>query len=323
VRNYPGIDAAGLIFPVVPGDGPGGDNGFEIAGRPPLPVGQMRYANHRWSDPGYFAAIGIPILRGHSFDENMQVHPHQVIISDSFARQYFSGEDPIGQHLLTMGRKPYEIVGVVGDTRTSASDLPQPMMYFPIYMADWVYASDYINGASLVIRSREDVAQFSAPVQSIFQQLDPDIPVSDVLTMDQIIGRNNVSASFDAILLLVFAIVSLVLAAVGLFGVLSYIVTQRTTEIGIRIALGARREQVMRLMIGDGLRPAAIGLALGLIASAGLTQLIASMLYGTTALDPAVFAVVSATLVVVASIACAVPAWRASHLDPITALRME
>ncbi len=323
VRSYPGIDAAGLVFPVVPGDGPGGDNGFEIAGQPPLPVGQMRYANHRWSDPGYFAAIDIPILRGHSFDENMQTHPHQVIVTESFARQYFPGEDAIGQHLITMGKKPYEIVGVVGDTRTIASDPPKPMMYFPIYMADWVYASDYINGASLVIRSRGDVTQFSAPIQSIFQQLDPDIPVSDILTMDQIIGRNNVSASFDAILLLAFAVASLVLAAVGLFGVLSYIVTQRTTEIGIRIALGARREQVMRLMIGDGLRPAIVGLVLGLIASAGLTQLIASMLYGTTPLDPAVFAVVSVALLAVAIIACAAPAWRASHLDPITALRME
>lgn len=253
----------------------------------------------------------------------MQTHPHQVIVTESFARQYFPGEDAIGQHLITMGKKPYEIVGVVGDTRTIASDPPKPMMYFPIYMADWVYASDYINGASLVIRSRGDVTQFSAPIQSIFQQLDPDIPVSDILTMDQIIGRNNVSASFDAILLLAFAVASLVLAAVGLFGVLSYIVTQRTTEIGIRIALGARREQVMRLMIGDGLRPAIVGLVLGLIASAGLTQLIASMLYGTTPLDPAVFAVVSVALLAVAIIACAAPAWRASHLDPITALRME
>jgi predicted permease len=323
VRNYPGIEAAGLVFPVVPGDGPGGDNGFEIAGRPPLPVGQMRYANHRWSDPGYFAAIGIPILRGHSFDENTQTHPHQVIISEAFARQYFPGEDPLGQHLITMGKKPYEIVGVGGDTRISAGEAPRPMMYFPIYMADWVYASDYINGASLVIRSHGDVTQFSAPLQSIFQQLDPDIPVSDVLTMDQVIGRNNLDASFDATLLLVFAVLSLLLAAVGLFGVLSYIATQRTTEIGIRIALGARREQVIRLMLGDGLRPAAIGLVLGLIASAGLTRLIKSMLYDTTALDPVVFAAVSATLLVVAIASCAVPAWRASRLDPITALRME
>jgi len=323
IRNYPGIEAAGLIFPVVPGDGSGGDNGFEIAGRPPLPVGQMRYANHRWSDPGYFAAIGIPMLRGHSFDEDLQAHPHQVIITDSFARQYFDGQDPIGQHLITMGKKPYEIVGIVGDTRISAGEPPRPMMYFPIYMGDWVYASDYVNGASLVVRSHGDVTQFSAPVQTIFQQLDPDIPVSDVLTMDQVIERNNLDASFDATLLLAFAVLSLILAAVGLFGVLSYLVALRTTEIGIRIALGAGRDQVMRLMIGDGLRPALIGLVLGLIASAGLTRLIKSMLYDTTALDPAVFAAVSVTLLVVAVAACAVPAWRASHLDPITALRME
>ncbi len=323
VRSYPGIGAAGLVFPLVPGDGYGGDNSFEISGQPLLPAGTARLAIHRWSDPGYFAAIGIPILRGHSFDENMKAYPHQVIISQSFARQYFPGEDPLGQHLITMGKKPYEIVGVVGDTRITESEQPQPMIYFPIYMADWLHPDDYVNGASLVVRSRGDATQFSAPIQSIFQQLDPDIPVSDILTMDQVSGRNNLDASFDATLLLVFAALSLVLAAVGLFGVLSYIVTQRTTEIGIRIALGAQREQVMRLMLGDGLRPAVTGLALGLIASAGLTQLIKSMLYGTTALDPAIFAVVSATLLVVAIIACAVPAWRASHLDPITALRME
>jgi ABC-type antimicrobial peptide transport system permease subunit len=141
--------------------------------------------------------------------------------------------------------------------------------------------------------------------------------------MDQRIGQSTLDASFDATLVLAFAGISLLLAGVGLFGVLSYIVAQRTTEIGIRIALGAQREQVMRLMLRDGLRPAVVGLVLGLVASAGLTRLIQSLLYGTAALDPVVFAVVSVTLLAVAAIACAVPACRASRLDPITALRME
>jgi ABC-type antimicrobial peptide transport system permease subunit len=144
-----------------------------------------------------------------------------------------------------------------------------------------------------------------------------------VLTMDQIVGQSTVNASFDATLLLAFAVISLVLAAVGLFGVLSYIVAQRTAEIGIRIALGAQRPQVMRLMLGDGLRPAVFGLVLGLIASSGVAQLIQSILYGTPALDPLVYALVSATLLLTAVVACAVPAWRASRLDPMTALRME
>ncbi|HXR39353.1 MAG TPA: ABC transporter permease [Terracidiphilus sp.] len=323
VRSSPGIEGAGLVFPVVPGDGEGGDNGFEIAGRPPLPQGQLRDALHRWADPGYFAAIGIPILRGRSFDDNPETHSDEVIISYAFAQKFFAGEDPIGQHLITLGRKPHEIVGIVGDTRTASSDPPQPTMYFSIYMADWVYSTDYLNAASLVVRSPSDVTQLSVPVQRIFQQMDRDLPVSNVLTMDQVIGRNNMDASFNAMLLAVFAGVSLLLAAVGLFGVLSYLVAQRKGEIGIRIALGAQREQVLRKVLLDGLRPALVGLAIGLAGSAAAAREIASMLYGTEPLDAAVFGAVSLTLLAVAAAACVVPAWRASRLDPMQALRTE
>ncbi len=323
VRNSPDVEAAGLVFPVVPGDGYGGDNGFTIVGRPPLPEGKLLDAIHRWADPGYFAAIGIPLLRGRSFDENPQTHPDEVIVTEAFARKFFPGEDPIGQHLNTMGNKPHEIVGVVGDTRTSVGDPPQPIMYFSLYMADWLYSSDYVNGASLVIRSRGDVTQLSMPTQRIFQQMDRDLPVSDVLTMDQVVGRNNLDASFDTLLLAVFAGVSLLLAGVGLFGVLSYLVAQRTSEIGIRIALGAQREQVLRKVLMDGLRPALLGLGLGLAASVAAVQQIQAMLYGTQPLDAGVFAGVGATLLLVAAAACLVPAWRASRLDPMRALRTE
>jgi ABC-type antimicrobial peptide transport system permease subunit len=153
--------------------------------------------------------------------------------------------------------------------------------------------------------------------------MDRDLPVSNILTMDQVVGRNTLDASFDATLLVVFAGLSLLLAAVGLFGVLSYIVAQRTSEIGIRIALGAQREQVLRKVLLDGLRPALLGLAFGLVASVGAVRLIQSMLYGTQLLDPAVFAAVSATLLLVSGVACIVPAWRASRLDPMQALRTE
>jgi putative ABC transport system permease protein len=318
VRNVPGVQAAGLINPVVPGDGYGGDSGFAILEHPAPPQGKLLYALHRWADPGYFAAIGIPILRGHAFDDNQRPgHATEVIISEEFARQNFPGEDPIGKHLRTLGQRPFEIVGVAGDTRYSAGEAVEPMMYFALD------ASDDTNDAALVIRSGRDVTQFALPIQRIVAQLDRDLSVSNILTMDQVVGRNTLDASFDATLLVVFAGLSLLLAAVGLFGVLSYIVAQRTSEIGIRIALGARREQVLRKVLLDGLRPALLGLAFGLVASVGAVRLIQSMLYGTQPLDPAVFAAVSATLLLVSGVACIVPAWRASRLDPMQALRTE
>jgi macrolide transport system ATP-binding/permease protein len=160
-------------------------------------------------------------------------------------------------------------------------------------------------------------------VQKAISGIDPTLPVTDVLTMNQLIDRSTGDASFSATLVLAFAAISLILAAVGLFGVLSYIVAQRTTEIGIRIALGAQPEQVMRLMLRDGLRPALFGLALGLVASMGVTRFLESMLYRTPQLDPLVYVVVSVTLLMAAIMACVAPAWRASRLDPMIALRKE
>jgi putative ABC transport system permease protein len=190
------------------------------------------------------------------------------------------------------------------------------MQYYPLFAGLW-------NNGTLFIRSGHDVEQLALPVQRIVQELDRDLPVSDVLTMDQLLGKSTLDTSFDATLLTGFAALSLLLAGVGLFGVLSYIVAQRTSEIGIRMALGAQREQVLRHVLLEGLRPALFGLAFGLAASVGAARLVRSMLYGTRPLDPAVFAAVAATLLLVAVLACMVPAWRASRLDPMRALRTE
>ena len=173
------------------------------------------------------------------------------------------------------------------------------------------------------MRTASDPLAISIPVQKKIAELDPELPVSDVLTMQQIIAQSLGNASLSASLMLAFAVLSLTLASVGLYGVLSYLTTQRTGEIGVRLALGAQRGQVVRLMLGDGLRPALYGLVLGLAASAGAVRLIQSMLYGTRPLDPEIFAAVSAMLLVVAALACLVPAWRASRIDPMQALRTE
>jgi len=315
VRAIPGVTAAGFVQ-AVPGQGYWGDTGFDIVEHPALPQGQTQFAIARFADPGYFTAMGIPLVRGRSFDPGKRLeHADEVVISKSFVDQYFPGEDPLGKHLRVMGH-PLTIVGVVGDTRYQASELPKPMQYFPLF-------AGVQNNGTLVIRSGQDVTTLALPVQRVVASLDRDLPVSDVLTMDQLLGKSTVDTSFNAILLLGFAVLSLVLAGVGLFGVLSYIVAQRAGEIGIRIALGAQREQVLRKVLLDGLRPALFGLAFGLAVSVGAVRLIEAMLYGTKPLDPTVFGAVSALLLLVSALACLLPAWRASRLDPMQALRME
>jgi len=175
----------------------------------------------------------------------------------------------------------------------------------------------------LAIHTASDPLQFSVPVQKQIASLDPELPVSDVLTMDQVIGESLINASLSAALVLAFAVLSLLLASVGLYGVLSYLTTQRTTELGIRMALGARRDQLLQLMLMDGLRPALVGLALGLVMSFATTRIFQSMLFGTKALDPVVLTGVVGTLLGVAILACFAPAWRASRLDPMKALRTD
>jgi predicted permease len=315
VRALPGVHQAGFVE-ALPGQGYWQDDAFSIVEHPPLPQGKAQFAISRWADPGYFAAMGIPILRGQSFDSHRQLAlANQTVISDSFAKQYFPNEDPIGKH-LRMGRKVYEVSGIVGDTRYSPSEAAKPMQYYPLY-------AGIGNNGMLVIRGTGDVEHLALPVQRAIGEIDRDLPVSDVLTMDQLLDKSTTDESFNAKLLLAFASLSLLLAGVGLFGVLSYIVSQRSSEIAIRIALGAQRGQVLAMVLLDGLRPALIGLAAGLAASAAAARIVTSLLYGTHPLDPAVYLLATFVLLAFTLSACAVPAWRASRLDPIHALRSE
>jgi predicted permease len=317
VRTLPGVDAAGFAT-VVPGQGYFGDWGFTIVEHPPLPAGSGMFAIERWADSKYFGAMGIPILRGRAFDDGKRLDAaNEVIISQSFANQFFPGEDPIGKHVhVEFNHRTAVVVGVVGDTRFVIGAAPKPIQYYPLN-------AGVETVGTLVIRSRRNVEQFALPVERIVAEMDHDLVVSDVLTMDQLLGKHTSDQSFNATLLTAFATLSMLLAAVGLFGVMSYIAVQRTTEIGIRIALGAKREHVMRKMLMDGMRPAVFGLAVGLAASLEAGRLMRDLLYEIKPLDPAVFAAVAATLLAVAAVACFVPAWRASRLDPMQALRAE
>jgi putative ABC transport system permease protein len=320
VRALPGVRASALGSDL-PGAGSGEDDVFSIPEHPPVsPGAALPDAQYRTADPGYFSALQIPLLSGRFFTrEDRAGRPKAVIISHQLAQKYFPGENPLGKHLVVPARDDTgnEIVGVVADTLYQVGRPSMATMYFPL-----------LNGENhraftLAVRTASDPLAFSLPIQKQIAALDPELPVSDVITMQQIIARSLGNASLSASLVLAFAVLSLILASVGLYGVLSYLTTQRTGEIGVRMALGAQREQVVRLMLGDGLRPALYGLGLGLAASVGAVRLIESMLYGTKPLDPVIFVAVAATLLMVAALACLIPAWRASRIDPMQALRTE
>lgn len=317
VRAIPGVKAAGLVTSA-PGQGWNGDNQVSVVEHPPLPKGQDMDLMRRGMEPGYFSAIGLPLLHGRNFTLNERLdRAHVAILSEAAVKLCFPGEDPIGKHIkVAITGDVYEVVGITRDVRWSIDQPMMPTFYIPLYNDSWTFTT-------IVIRSEQDVNTLAMPVEKLVGRLDPDLPVANVETLQETIGQSTVNQQFSAVIILAFAVVALVLAAVGLYGVLAYLVAQRTGEIGIRIALGAQREQVLRFMMMDGLWPALAGLALGLAGSAAVAQLIKSMLYNTEPLDIAVFVAVSVALMAVAAAACLIPAWRASRLDPMVALRTE
>jgi predicted permease len=317
-RAVPGVRQAGIVS-VLPGAGHFMDNTFEIEGAPPLPQGQFRNAVVRGADPGYFTMMNIPLKQGRFFaDSDNREKGNAMVVSESMARKFFPAGDAIGKTLaLHWDEMPrFEIVGIVGDVLSDLNQPAEATMYMPINSGRFSYGA-------LVVRSNRDVTALALPIQKEFAAMDPNVAVSDVLTIEQRIGRSSASAMFDAALVLLFAVLGLVLAAVGLYGLLSYLVTERTNEIGIRMALGAQQSEVMRIMFLDGLRPTGVGLLLGLFAGGVCAQLIRSLLFGVQPLDANIFAAVAAVVLLISIGACTYPAWRAARVDPMTALRCE
>jgi predicted permease len=320
-RAVPGVSHASIVS-VLPGAGHFMDNTFTIEGAPPLPPGQFRNAVLRGADPDYFAAMHIPLKSGRIFTETdrRSIDDNAMVITESMAKKFFPDENPIGKRLvIDWDRRPrFEIVGIVGDVLSNLDSPPEPTMYLP-------FNSGRLEYGTLVAMTdgSHDVTALALPLQKQIAAIDPDLGVSDVLTMDQRIGKSTESAMFDAALVLLFAVLGLLLAAVGLYGLLSYLVTERTNEIGIRMALGAQRSEVMRIMFLDGLRPTGVGLMLGLFAGGLCAQLIRSMLFGVQPLDGSIFVAVAGLVVFICAAACTYPAWRAARVDPMTALRCE
>lgn len=323
VRSLPGVKAAGLIS-TAPGAGYEGDNVFTIPEHPAQGPSLELDALFRKADPGYFNTLEIPLLSGRVFnDQDKLGRTRHVIISKKFADQFFHGEDPVGKHvkIAFSGNTPdiYEIIGVVGDTIHEVGQPIKATIYRSILNGDPMLDSV----ATIVVRAVVEPLNLAMPVQRQISALDPEMPSYKVRTMQQIIGEATASQSFSASLVLAFALLSLMLAAVGLYGVLSYLVTQRVSEIGIRMALGAQRGEVLRLVLVDGMRPVVIGLVIGLVGGAEAGVLIKSILYGTRPLDPLVFASMVGSLVLTAAIASAIPALRACRIEPTQALRTE
>lgn len=319
LRAMPGVLAAGLTD-TVPGAGDGIDDIFSVPEHPPVRTGEeLPDALIRRADPDYFRTLQIPLVSGRFFTQRDRFdQANKAVISRQLARKYFPNEDALGKHIEIplWNDTKYEIVGVVADTLPRAGEPSQETIYLPAL-------SGSSHDATLVVRTAYHPLAFSLPIQKQFAALDPELPVSNVLTMQQIIGESVGNARLSAAVVLLFAGLSLILASIGLYGVLSYLMMQRTTELGIRVALGAQRQQVLGLALLDGLRPALFGLGLGIVVSIAATRIMQSMLYGTKSLDPTVFIAVAVTLVTVAGLACLAPAWHAAQVDPMRALRAE
>ncbi|MEN3334544.1 MAG: hypothetical protein V7641_3909 [Blastocatellia bacterium] len=319
ISQLPGVEAVGAIndLPITGNSSINGD--FSIVGQPPWEPGHAPVAEFRLVTNDYFRAIGIPLIKGRTFNERDRLDSTPVIlINETLAKRFFADESPLGKQLNALTDKPSEIIGVVGDARQWGLDKPpDPEIYFS-------YAQiNFSAETSLVVRAGGDPARLGDGVRNAVREVNADAPVLRIKTMSDVLAQSTAQQRFTMTMMAVFAGVALVMAIIGLYGVMSYSVTQRTHEIGVRMALGAARRDVLRLVVGQGFALALVGVGTGLLAAFAFTRLLASLLFGVSATDPLTFAAVSLIMLGVALGACFVPARRATKVDPMVALRYE
>ena len=321
VRRVPGVRSAAIIS-MLPIQEAWTNGSYTVVGRPAPPLAQQPLAEERVASPGFFETLGIPILRGRDFQErDGESGSRVIVVNDTLARQAFPGADALGQRLAFGNATEYAIVGVVGSVRQAGLDHP-PLAeaYFPYGQVD---AAGYLGDASLVVRTDVPPGTLAGAIRGAVHSVDPGLPLYKVMTMEQVIEESLAGRRLNLWLLGIFAGIALVLSAAGLYGVISYLVAQRTREIGVRIALGAQNRDVIGLVLRQGAGLTAAGIALGLLGALALTRVMESLLYGVSARDPLTYGALAAVFATVALIATWVPAQRASRVDPITAIRNE
>ena len=331
LRTVPGVASVGLTS-CAPLTGQCNTLFFYIEGRPYVP-GKFFAALERSADPGYFAAAAIPLLRGRTFTRDDGVgdanNPRlgSIVISESMAKTFFPGEDPLGKRIFfdfEMQRERieglpaprYEVIGIVGDVLPALHEAITPTLYRPIL-------DIAPRGASILLHTTIEPRSVVGAAREEIRRLDPGLATFQVQTMEDLLGRSTSDRRFSMLLVVAFAALAVLLAAVGLYGVVSYSVSHRTAEIGLRMALGATSSDVRRMMLMQGLKPTIVGMTLGLVAAAFSTRVVRSLLFGVTPTDPLTFALVPPLLLALATLACYLPARRATHLDPTVALRAE
>jgi putative ABC transport system permease protein len=317
VSSLPGVQSVGLVTDL-PMSGQLSDLPYTVEGRPPVAPDQSLDADFRLVNTNYFSALRIPVLRGRNFTEQEVKEGKAVtIVSKQLVDTVFPNEDPLGHRLVSgMSGVAFEIIGVVGDIRHNSLGVPPfPTMYLP--------TRDFANRRNLVVRTQNDPLSIVGAVRQEVHALDPDQPISEVKRMTDWVDSSVAVPRYRTTLLAAFAALAMLLAATGIYGVMSYTVAQRTHEIGVRMAMGARRLDVLKLVVRQGMLLTLVGVILGLAGAFGLTRVMVSLLFGVTAKDPFTFAAVAGLLSVVAFIACLVPALRATKVDPLVALRYE